>query len=167
MPILKVSSPSGTRAPRSTECTTILLTPRSVLTSGWISVVICQLSLIEYFHKSWYSFAHITIQAQESSPTWTIGICCFNHSIYYLQLPSSLRPPDQSTLLYSPPRYKHGIVLAKTPLHFSSKTRSLSHSVAWEDIYRSMETLSPAVLFWESRPLWRKQHNALMKLPPH
>ena len=30
-----------------------------------------------------------------------------------------------------------------------------------------METLSPVLLFWESRPPWRKQHNAFRKLPPH
>ena len=27
-----------------------------------------------------------------------------------------------------------------------------------------METLSPALLFWESRPPWRKQHNAFRKI---
>ena len=58
-------------------------------------------------------------------------------------------------------------LLPKTPFHLSSKTRSHSHSVAWENIYKSMETLSPALLFWESRPPWRKQHNAFRKLPPH
>ena len=30
-----------------------------------------------------------------------------------------------------------------------------------------METLSPALLFWVSRPPWRKQYNAFRKLIPH
>ena len=102
-----------------------------------------------------------------SSHSWMTGICGSNHSTYYRQLLSSLQPPDQSTLLYSPSRHKYGKALARTPFHLSSKTRSHSHSVAWEDIYKSMATLSPALLFWESRPPWRKQHNAFRKLPPH
>ena len=64
-------------------------------------------------------------------------------------------------------KHKYGKALARTPFHLSSKTRSHSQSVAWEDIYKSMETLSPALLSWESRPPWRKQHNAFRKLPPH
>ena len=87
---------------------------------------------------------------------------------YQLQtIVPSLQPPDQSTLPYSRPRHKYGKALARTPFHLSSKTRSHSHSVAWVDIYKSMETLSPALSFWESRPSWRKQHNAFRKLPPH
>ena len=70
-------------------------------------------------------------------------------------------------LLYSPPRHKCGKALARTPSHLSSKTKSHSHSVAWEGTYTSMETLNPALLFWESKPPWRKQHNAFRKLPPH
>ena len=110
---------------------------------------------------------HISIQVLNSPPTWTTGICGPNHSTYYRQLLSFLQPPDQSTLLYSPPRHKYGKALVRTPSHLSFKTRSHSHSVAWEDIYKSMATLSPALLFWESRTLWRKQHNAFRKLPPH
>ena len=73
---------------------------------------------------------------------------------------------DRSILLHSPPRHRCGKALARTPFHLSFKTRSRSHSVAWEDIYKSMETLSPALLFWVSRPPWRKQHNAFRKLLP-
>ena len=40
-----------------------------------------------------------------------------------------------------------GKALVRTPFHLSFKTRSHSHSVVWEDIYKSMETLSPALLF--------------------
>ena len=87
--------------------------------------------------------------------------------ISYRPLLPSLQPPDQSTLPHSPPRHKYGKALARTPFHLSSKTRSHSHSVAWVDIYKSMETLSPALSFWERRPAWRKQHNAFRKLPPH
>ena len=53
------------------------------------------------------------------------------------------------------------------PFHLNSKTRSHSPSAVWVDIYKSMETLSPALLFWVSRPPWRKQHNAFRRLPPH
>ena len=42
MRILQLSSPSGTLAPRSTECITIQPTPKSVPTVGWIRVVLCQ-----------------------------------------------------------------------------------------------------------------------------
>ena len=95
---------SGTPAPRSTECITIQPTPKSVPTAGWIRVVLfqrvdSQLSLTLYFDQSWRRLAHITIQALNSSPTWTTGICGSNHSAYYRQLLSSLQPPDQSILL--------------------------------------------------------------------
>ena len=126
-----------------------------------------QLPLTQYSVQSWRSFARITTRAPNFLPTWTIGICGSNRSIHYRQSLSSLQPPDQSTLLYSPPRHKFGKVLARTPFHLSSKTRSHSHSAAWVDIYKFMETLSPALLFWESRPPWRKQHNAFRNLPPH
>ena len=95
------------------------------------------------------------------------GICGSNRSIYCRQSLASLQPPDQSTLLYSPPRYKYGKALARTSSHLNSKTKSHSPSAAWVDIYKSMETLSPALLFWVSRPPWRKQHNAFRRLLPH
>ena len=158
MRILQLSSPSGTPAPRSTE-------------AGWIRVVLCQrvdsqLLWTLYFDQSWRSFARITTQAPNSLPTWTVGTCGSNCNASYRQLLLSQLPPDQSTLLYSPPRHKYGKALARTPFHLSSKTRSHSLSAAWEDIYKSMETLSPALLFWVSRPPWRKQHTAFRKLPP-
>ena len=53
------------------------------------------------------------------------------------------------------------------PITPSSKTRSRSHLVVWEDTYKSMETLSPVLLFWVSRSPWRKQHNAFRKLLLH
>ena len=43
MRTLQLSSPSGTPAPLSTGCTTILPTPKSVPPAGWIRVVLCQL----------------------------------------------------------------------------------------------------------------------------
>ena len=140
--------------------------------SGWIRVVLCQrvdsqLSLAQYSVQSWRSFARITTQAPNFLPTWTIGTCGLNRSASYRQTLLSQQPPDQSILLYSPPKHKCGKALVRTPNHLSSKTRSHSHSVAWEDIYKSMATLSPALLFWESRPTWRKQYNAFRKLPPH
>ena len=64
-------------------------------------------------------------------------------------------------------RHKYGKVLARTPFHLNSKTKSHSPSVAWGDIYKSMVTLCPALLFWVSRPPWRQQHNAFRRLPPH
>ena len=108
-----------------------------------------------YSAPLWQTSADIRSRCRAFLPTWTTGTCGSNHSGYYRQSLSSQQPPDQSTLLNSPPRYKCGKALARTPFHLSSKTRSHSHSAAWEDIYRSMETLSPALLFWESRPPWR------------
>ena len=65
MRILQLSSPSGTPAPRSTGCTTILPTPKSAPTAGWIRVIPCQrvdfqLPLTLYSGQFWRSFAHIT-----------------------------------------------------------------------------------------------------------
>ena len=161
--------PSGTPARRSTGCTTILPTPKSVPTVGLIRDVLCrrvvsQQLLTLYSGQFWRSFAHIATQALNSLPTWTTGTCGSNHSAYYGQLLLSQLPPDQSTLLCSPPRHKCGKALARTPFHPSSKTRSRSHLVVWEDIYKSMATLSPALLFWKSRPPWSKQHNAFRKI---
>ena len=72
---------------RSTGCTTILPTPKSVPTAGWIRVVLCQrvdfqLPLTLYSGQFWRSFAHITTQALNSLPTWTTGTCGSNHSSY-------------------------------------------------------------------------------------
>ena len=84
----------------------------------------------------------------DSLPTLTIGTCGSNRNASYRQSLSSQLLPDQSTLLHSPPRHECGKALARTPFHPSSKTRSRSHLVVWEDTYKSMETLSPALLFW-------------------
>ena len=84
MRILQLSCLSGTPATRSTECTTILPTPRLVPTVGWIRAVLCQrvafqLPLTLYFDQSWRSFAPITTQALNFWPTWTTGTCGSNH----------------------------------------------------------------------------------------
>ena len=100
-------------------------------------------------------FAHSTTQAPNSLPTWTTGTCGSNRSTYCRQSLSSQQPPDQSTLLYSPPRHRCGEPLARTSFHLSSKTRSHSHSAAWVSIFKFMATSSPALMFWESRPPWR------------
>ena len=151
MRILQLSSPSGTPAPRSTECTTIQPAPKLVPTVGWIRVVLCQrvdfqLLLTQYFVQSWRSSARIATQAPNSLPTWTTGTCGSNRSASYRQSLLSQQPPDRSILHYSPPRHRCGKALVRTPFHMSSKTRSHSHSVAWEDIYKSMETLSSALV---------------------
>ena len=86
------------------------------------------------------------------------------HSASYRPLLPSLQPPDQSTLPCSPPRHKYRKAFARTPFHLSSKTRSRSHLVAGEDIYKSTETLSPALLFWVSRPPWRKTTQRFQKI---
>ena len=117
----------------------------------WIRVVLCQRVdsqqlLTQYSVQSWRSFARITTQAPNSLPTWTTGTCGSNRSASCRQLLSSQQPPDRSILLYSPPKHRCGKALVKTPLHPSSKTRSRSHFVVWEDTYKSMETLSPALL---------------------
>ena len=168
---LQQFSPGGTLAPRNTECTTTLPTPKSLPTVGWIRVVLYQYVdsqqlLTQHFAQSWLSFALFTTQAPNSLPTLTIGTCGSNRNVSYRQLPLSQPLPDQSILLYSPPKHKFGKALAKTPFHWCSKTRSRSHSVVWVDIYKSMEILNPALSFWASRLPWRKQHNAFRKLLP-
>ena len=115
------SSPSGTPAPRSTECITTLPTPKSLPTVGLIRVVLCQRFdsqqlLTQYCVQLWRSFARITAQAPNSLPTLTTGTCGSNHNSSYRQLLLSQLPPDQSTLLYSPPRHKCGKPLARTPI---------------------------------------------------
>ena len=118
-------------------------TQKSVPTVGWIRVVPCQrvdfqLLLTQYSVQSWHSFARITTQVPNSLPIWTIGTCGSNRSSSYRQSLLSQQPPDRSILLYSPPRHRCGKALVRTPFHLSFKTRSHSHSVAWEDIYKSM-----------------------------
>ena len=94
--------------------------------------------------------------------------CLWIKPQHLLQTIAAITTATRSVNLpYSPPRHKKGKALVRTPFHLSSKTRSHSHSVAWVDIFKSMETLSPALSFWESRPPWRKQHNVFRKLPPH
>ena len=167
--ILQRSFPSGTPAPRNTECITTQPTPKSVPTVGWIRVVLCQrvdsqLSLTQYSGQSWRSFARITTQAPNFLPTWTIGTCGSNRNASYRQTLLSQQPPDQSILLYSPPKHKCGKALVRTPFHLSSKTRSRSHSVAWEDIYTSMATLSPALLFLGEQATMEKTIQRFQKI---
>ena len=95
-------------------CTTVLPTPISVPTAGWIRVVLCQrvdfqLPLTPYSIQFWRNFAHITTHALNSLPIWTTGT-----SVFYRQSLSSQQPPDQSTLLCSPPRHRCGKTLART-----------------------------------------------------
>ena len=144
------SSPGGTQAPRNTECTTTLPTPKSLPTVGWIRVVLyqhvdSQQLLTQHFTQSWLSFALSTTQAPNSLPTLMIGTSGSNRNASYRQLLLSQPLPDQSILLYSPPKHKFGKALAKTQFHRSSKTKSRSHSVVWEDIYKSMKILNPAL----------------------
>ena len=121
-----------------------------------ITAVDSQQLLTLYSVQSWHSFARITTQAPNFLPTLTTGTCGSNRNSSCRQLLLSQMPPDQSTLLYNPPRHKYGKALARTPFHPSSKTRSRSHLVVWEDIYKSTEILSPALSFWVSRSPWRK-----------
>ena len=168
---LQQSFPDGTQAPRNIECTTILPTPKSLPTVGLIRVVLCQhvdsqQLLTQHFAQSWRSFALFTTQAPNSLPTLTIGTCGSNRNASYRQLRSSQLLPVQSILSYRLQKHKSGKALAKTIFLLSSRTRSRSHLVVWEDIYNSMEILSPALSFWASRLPWREQHNAFRKLLP-
>ena len=65
---------------------------------------------------------------------------------WYLQTVAviTVATTDQSTLPHSPPRHRCGKAPAKTLFHLGVTTWSNSHSVAREDICRSMETLSAA-----------------------
>ena len=163
MRILLLSSPSGTPAPQSTECIETQPTTKSVPTVVWIRVVLCQRVdcqqlLTQYSVQSWRSFAHITTH------DWYLWI----KPQYLLQTIAAITAATRSVnLALQTTRHKCGKALARTPFHLSFKTRSQSHSAVWEDIYKSIETLSPALSFWESRPPWRRQHNAFRELPPH
>ena len=171
MPTLQQSFPGGTQVPRNIECTMNRPTPKSLPTVEWIRVVLYQhvvsLQLLTQPYTQ-LCLSSVTSMTQEPnfSPTSTTGTCGSSRIVFHRQLLLSQLPPDQSTLLHTPPKHKYGKALAKTPFHLSSKTRSRSHLVVWEDIYKSMETLSPALSFWASRLPWRKQHNAFRKLPP-
>ena len=89
------------------------------------------LPLTQYFGQFWRNSAHITIQALNSLPTWTIGTCGSDRSAFTAALPCS------------PPRHRCGKALARTPFHLTFKTRSHSHShsAAWEDTCRSTDVL--------------------------
>ena len=54
--ILQLTSPSGTPAPRSTECTMILPTPKSVPTAEWIRVVLWPRISFSFFFFSFSFF---------------------------------------------------------------------------------------------------------------
>ena len=101
-------------------------------------------------------------------PIWTIGTCgsnrsasCRQSAVYHSshQIGQSCSTVHQDTgverLLSGP----HSTLV--------SRQGHTSHSADWEDIIRSMETLSPALSFWVSRPPRRKQYNAFRKSPPH
>ena len=97
----------------------------------------------------------------------TIGTCGWSRIVSYRQLRLSQLQQVQSILPHRQQKHKSGKALAKTQFQSSSKKRSRSHSVVWEDIYKSMEILTPAQLFWVSRLPWRKLHNAFRKSLPH
>ena len=82
-------------------------------------------------------------------PNCLLQTSCGYHSCY--QISQSCSTDHKNTNLE---RLK-----TKTQFLLSSRTRSRSHSVVWADIYKSMEILNPALLFWVSRPPWRRQHN--------
>ena len=96
-------------------------------------------------------------QVPSSLPTWTTGTCGSHRTVHWIFLLSSQQPPDQSTLSHSPPRFRCGEHLAKTPSLMNCTTRSNSHSVVPEDTSKSMVTLSPALLFWANKPPWKNQ----------
>ena len=80
-----------------------------VCANSGIRVVLCervdsQQLLTQHFVQSWRSFAVFTTQAPNSLSTLTIGTCGSNRKASYRQLLVSQLPPDQSTLLYNPPK---------------------------------------------------------------
>ena len=77
-----------------------------------------------------------------------------HHSRYQISQPCS----------NSPPKHKYGKALAKTPFHRSSKTRSGSHLVVWEDIYKFMEILNPALSFWGEQATMEKTIQRFQKI---
>ena len=90
--------------------------------SGWIRdalsrPVVFRRPLTPYFGQFLRTSAHSTTQAPNSLPTWTTGTCGSNRSTHRRQSLLSQQPPDQSTLLQSPPRHKYGEPLARTPFH--------------------------------------------------
>ena len=75
------SFPSGTQAPRNTECTTTPPTPKSLPTVGWIRVVPCQRVDSQQLLTSFIT-ACTTTQAPNSLPTLTTGTVDQTHSSY-------------------------------------------------------------------------------------
>ena len=108
----------------------------------------------------WQNFAHITTQALNSLLTLMTGACGSNRSTYYRQSLLSQQQPDQSTLLHSPLRHRCGEPLARTPLHLRFKTRSHSHSVAWEDIFKFMATSNAPC--WSGRADLHRENNTTL-----
>ena len=63
----------------------------------------------------------LRLRRQTLCPTWTVGTCGSSRNASYRQLLLSQQPPDQSIMLYSPPRHKCGKALARTPFHTSTQ----------------------------------------------
>ena len=123
-------------------------------------------AIIPSYGLSCQTSADCMTQVPSSLPTWTTGTFGSSRSTCYKLLFSLQQPPDQSTLNYSPPKFSFGGPLVKTPSLLSHKTKSNSHSVVLEDIFRSAVTLNPAALFWANKPPWKKPRNASSGSPP-
>ena len=81
-------------------------------------------------------------------PAWMTGICGSNRSTYCRHSLLSQQPPDQSTLHCSPPRYRCGEPLARTPIppEFQDKVKlTLTCQSGHQQIHGDIEP-SPVVL---------------------
>ena len=136
MRILQLSSPSDTPVPRSTECTTILSTPKSVPTEGWIRVVLCQRVDFQRcwflcIGQLWRSSAHFTIRVPKLFAyldDWYLWIkpqCLLQTIAVITAATRSVNLALQSTKT----QVRKGSCLDPIPPEF--QTRSHSHSVAW------------------------------------
>ena len=147
--ISQLSFPHGTQDPQSTECTSILPAPKSVPTVVLIREalsrqVVFRWPLILHYGPCWQTSADCMTQARLDQATVRATTFCSWH-----------QPPDQS-LNYSPPRFRCGEPLARTPFLLTTRQRSNSHSVVLEDTSKSTVTLELLPSCWVNRLLWKK-----------
>ena len=79
--------------------------------------------LILFYGPCWQTFADSTTQVPNFLSTLMTGTFGSGRSACYKHLPSLQQPPDQSTLNSSPPRFRCGEPLAKTPPELQDKIK--------------------------------------------
>ena len=158
--ILHPSFPNGTQVPQSTGCTTLRPTPKSAQTVVLIRDALFQHVVFRrpwtlYSSPLWQTSAGYMIQVPSSLPTWTTGTCGSNRSTCCRHLSSWQQPPDQSTLNCSPPRFS----CPDPNSHELQYKVKLTLTLSWR-------TLSPAPLYWATKPPWKNHTTLFSGSPP-